>query len=98
MRIKRTDETQSLGLAEREGRVFGFTTPSITGISVIGTVKDDYALNVFFDELNKSFWFAEALIDPVDNGAGTVMSIDGVDKEWIRLPNGDWEERPRSAE
>ncbi|WP_309603114.1 hypothetical protein [Sphingomonas sp.] len=98
VRIKRTDETKSLGLAEREGQVFGWTTPSVSGVSVIGTSTDDYAVNVFFDELDKGFWFADHLVEHVDNGAGTVISLDGVDKEWVLLPNGDWEERPRSAE
>ena len=98
VRIKRTEETQTLGLAEREGQVFGWTTPSVTGVSVIGTITDDYAVNVFFDELDEDFWFADDLVEQVDHGAGTVISLDGVDKEWIRLPNGDWKERPRSEE
>ena len=98
VRIKRTEETQTLGLAEREGQVFGWTTPSVTGVSVIGTITDDYAVNVFFDELDEDLWFANDLVEQVDNGAGTVISLDGVDKEWIRLPNGDWKERPRSEE
>jgi hypothetical protein len=98
VRIKRTEETQSLGLAEREGQIFGWTAPSVTGVSVIGALTDDYAVNVFFDELDEGFWFADDLVEHLDNGARTVLSLDGVDKEWVRLPNGDWEERARSAE
>ena len=35
--------------------------------------------------------------DGVDT-AGTVISLDGQDTEWVRLPNGDWQERPRSGQ
>jgi hypothetical protein len=97
IRIQRTAETEKLGLAGREGQIFGWTTPSVTGVSVIGTTTDDYAVNVHFDELNESFWFSDDLIEHVDHAAGTTTSLDGVDKEWVRLPNGDWVERPRST-
>jgi hypothetical protein len=97
VRIKPTEETQRLGLAGREGQVFGWTTPSSTGVPVIGSTSEDYAVNVHFDDLNEAFWFAEDLVEHVDSAAGTVITLDGIDKEWVRLPNGDWEERPRSS-
>jgi hypothetical protein len=96
VRIKETEETSRLGLAGREGQVFGWTTPSITGVSVIGSPVEDVAINVDFDDLGESFWFAEELTEIVGHGAGTVVSLDGQDVEWVRLPNGDWEERARS--
>ena len=98
VRIKRTDETQRLGLAGREGQVFGWTTPSVTGVPVIGPTDDDSAVNVHFDELDEEFWFSHDLVEHIDNAAGTVISLDGQDTEWVRLPNGDWQERPRSGE
>ena len=97
VRIRRTDETHRLGLADREGQVYGWTTPSVTGVSVIGATADDYAVNVHFDELDEEFWFSDDLVEHVDHGAGTVISLDGQDVEWVRLSNGDWQERPRSG-
>ena len=94
VRIKLTGETEQLGLAGREGVVFGFTTPSITGVEVIGSPRDDYALNVNFDDTNENFWFSDDLVEFVDVGAGQVMRLDGVEQEWVRLPNGEWEQRP----
>jgi hypothetical protein len=37
VRIKRTEETERLGLAGREGQVFGHTTPSVTEVAVPST-------------------------------------------------------------
>lgn len=97
VRIKRTEETERLGLADRLGQVFGWTTPSVTRVSVIGSPANDSALNVDFDELDEAFWFSEDLVEHVDNAVGTVFSLDGQDREWVRLPNGEWQKRPRSS-
>jgi hypothetical protein len=95
VRIRASEETERLGLAGREGQVFGWTTPSVTGVAVIGSPADDYAVNVQLDELDEALWFSDDLVEMVDHGEGTVMSIDGQDTEWVRLSSGDWEERPR---
>lgn len=96
VRIRRSEETQRLGLADKEGQVFGWTTPSVTGVAVIGPAAEDHAVNVHFEELGESFWFAESLVETIDRGAGTVISLDGQDREWVRLADGEWQERPRS--
>ena len=96
VRINISDETKRLGLANREGQVYGLTTPSATGVTVIGSPRDDHAINVYFDELDDSFWFSEDLVETLDNGVGTVISLDGQQTEWIKLENGEWGERPRS--
>ncbi len=90
VRIKRTEETERLGLAGREGQVFGYTTPSVTDVAVVGILSDDYAVNVHFDELDEGFWFADHLVEQIDHGPGTVISLEGQDAEWVRLPNGEW--------
>lgn len=77
--------------------MYGWTTPSVTRVSVIGSPADDYAVNVHLDELDEAFWFSDDLVEMLDHGAGTVMSLDGQDTEWVRLPSGEWEERPRSS-
>jgi hypothetical protein len=86
--IKTNPVTQSLGLAEKIGVVYGQTTPSATNIEVIGELKEDYAVNVHFDDLNKSFWFIEDLLEFVDHGAGTEASIG--DTSFVRSKNGEW--------
>ena len=96
VRIRASEETERLGLAGREGQVYGWTTPSVTGVSVIGSAADDYAVNVQLDELDEVLWFSDDLVEMLDHGAGTAMTIDGQDIEWVRLPSGEWEGRPRS--
>jgi hypothetical protein len=98
VRIRSTEETRRLGLAGLEGVVYGWTTPSLTGVETVGDRGDDHAVNVHSDEREEGFWFAEHLIEVIDHGAGTVVTLDGVDKEWVRLPNGEWQERPRPDE
>lgn len=97
VRIRSTDETERLGLAGREGQVFGWTTPSVTGVTVIGSPTEDYAINVNFDELKANHWFAEDLVEFIDNAAGTVISLDGQNAEWVRRDDGEREERSRSS-
>ncbi|MEI4505720.1 hypothetical protein WBQ88_06760 [Sphingopyxis sp. CCNWLW253] len=93
VRIRRTEETERLGLAGREGQVFGHTTPSVTDVAVVGTLSEDYAVNVHFDELDEGFWFADDLVEMIDHAPGTVIALEGQDAEWVRLPNGEWQEK-----
>lgn len=88
VRIKNNPLTQSLGLAEKIGVVYGQTTPSATNVEVIGELKEDYVVNVHFDDLNKSFWFVEDLLEFVDHGAGTEATIG--ETSFKRDKNGEW--------
>lgn len=90
VRIKRTSETEEKGLADREGEVYGQTTPSMMDFEIIGTLKEDFAINVHFDDLNESFWFAEDLIEQIDNGAGAEITLDEIDKKWTKGADGKW--------
>ena len=96
VRIRASEETERLGLAGREGHVHGWTTPSVTGVTVIGSPAEDYAVNVHLDELDEAFWFSDDLVETLDYGAGAVISLDQHEVEWVRLASGEWEERPRS--
>jgi hypothetical protein len=96
VRIRASEETERLGLAGREGQVFGWTTPSVTGVSVIGSTMEDYAVNVHFDDLDEGFWFSDDLIEMINHGEGTVISLEGQETECVRLEDGEWQERPRS--
>jgi hypothetical protein len=80
VRVRSTPETEQAGVAGRAGSIYRFTTPSVTGVSVIEKLTSDYALNVFFDDLRKEFWFAPELIELIDYGAGATITFDGVPK------------------
>ncbi|WP_417608464.1 hypothetical protein [Owenweeksia hongkongensis] len=90
VRIKRTAETIEKGLAQKEGEVYGQTTPSMMDFEVIGNLKEDFAINVHFEDLNESFWFTEDLIESLDNGQGVEITLDGIDKKWTKGENGEW--------
>jgi hypothetical protein len=90
VRIKRTPETEGKGLADKEGVVYGHSTPSMMDIEVIGKTKNDFAINLYFEDLEDSYWFDEGLIETVDNGNGSVITLDGVDKKWTKDSNGNW--------
>ena len=89
VRIRATAETERLGYAGRSGVCFGFTTPSVTGVTVIGDVGEDYALNVNFgrDEPDPA-WFAADLVEFIDHAPGTEISIGG--KAFVRRADGTW--------
>jgi hypothetical protein len=97
VRIRVTQETRRLGLAGRQGQVFGFTTPSVTGVAVVGSPAEDFAINVHFDDLGTAWWFSNELVEVIGPGTGTVMSLDGQDTQLVRLSDGDWLKRPRST-
>jgi len=65
VRIKSTEETQRLGFAGREGLVHGWTTPTVTGVKVIGSPQNDFAIVVHFDDAEEGFWFSEDLVETV---------------------------------
>jgi hypothetical protein len=92
VRVAATPETETAGLAGLTGQVYGHTTPSVTNVDVIGQLRDDFAINVHFDERDKSFWFVPELLECVDHGAGTEIALDGVPKKWTRNADGGWDE------
>lgn len=90
VKIKNSPETETKDLAGKIGEIYGHTTPTVTGVEVIGQTDKDFALNIYFDDLKESFWFDESLIEQLDNGAGTEMTLDGIDKKWTKDSNGNW--------
>lgn len=92
VRIRSSPETESKGVAGLTGQVYGQSTPSVTGVKVIGELTSDYAINVFFEGRNESFWFAPALVEFVDHAPGTEIRLDGTAKKWIRTETGEWQE------
>jgi hypothetical protein len=95
--VKSTQVTEKLGLAGLRGQVYGHTTPSVTGVEVVGESPDDFAVNVNLEVRKQAIWFAPTLLDFVDHGAGTEIRIDGVPKKWVRTATGEWQEFPASS-
>ena len=89
--IKESLETDELELSNKTGEIYGETTPSITEVEVIGDLMADYAINVYFDDLNESFWFAPGLLEPIelDDDFEVEMSIENT--TWIKTKEG-WSE------
>lgn len=97
VRVRATPLTRELGLAGMAGQVYGETTPSVTSVDVIGVIRDDYAINVFFEERKDSFWFTPELLELVDHAPGTEIRLDGVRKKWVRTASGEWAESDADA-
>ena len=92
VRVRSTPETEALGVAGQVGQVYGETTPSVTGVAVIGRLGGDYALNVHFEGRTDTLWFAPELLEFVDHAAGSEIRLDGVPKTWTRSASGEWVE------
>ncbi len=95
VRIKASQETEALELSGKIGQVFGETTPSVTGVEVIGNTTDDYAINVSIEEINQQFWFAPHLLELIDHGEGTEVVIGN--HRAVRQADGSWEESEITA-
>lgn len=92
VRIRRTPLTESLGLAGLDGCVYGETTPSVTGVKVIGETEQDFALNVVIEGKEDDLWFAPELVEFVDHAEGTQIRIGT--RRFSRDAAGEWEELP----
>jgi hypothetical protein len=88
VRIKESPETIAAGVAGLEGDVYGFTTPSVTGIVVVGGSPDDYALNVSVESHDAELWFRPDLVEFLHHNAGSEMIV-GTTKA-VRQANGSW--------
>lgn len=89
VRVRDTEETRAAGVAGIVGSVYGETTPSVTSVEVIGTLTEDFALNVQPDE-GSGFWIALYLLEFIDHGAGAVMIVGNV--RAVRQADGSWHE------
>jgi hypothetical protein len=96
--VKSSPETEANGLVGKTGEIYGHTTPTVTGVEVIGKTDKDFALNVYFEDIKESFWFDEDLIQQLDNGDGTEITLDGVDKKWTKDSTGNWIEEDLSGQ
>jgi hypothetical protein len=93
VRIAADPASESAGFAGRPGVVYGWTTPSVSGVEVIGDVDGDFAYNIGFEEEGVDAWFAPALVELVDHFPGLEITIG--DKQLVRDESGEWHEPKR---
>jgi hypothetical protein len=89
VRVRYAPSTEAIGIAGHVGQIYGETTPSVTNPEVVGELLRDYAINVSFPELGRDIWLAEQLLEFVDHGAGTTMTIG--ETTLVRRADGEWE-------
>jgi hypothetical protein len=93
VRVRSTPETESHGIAGLRGHIYGETTPSVTGIAPIGTLRADYAINVYFEDRKNSVWLAPELVEFIDHAPGTEITLEGIPNRWVRDATGEWMEK-----
>jgi hypothetical protein len=98
VRVRPSRETEARGVAGLRGQVYGATTPSVTGVSVIGPVTRDLAVNVHFEGRGETLWFAPELLEFIDHAPGTEVRLDGVAKKYVRSASGEWVETKERVE
>jgi hypothetical protein len=89
VRIRITPATEAAGVAGRIGNVAGFTTPSMTGVEVIGEIKDNLAFSVMFNSPQVQLCFASELLEFVDHASGLEIQIGKT--KLIRRADGGWD-------
>lgn len=90
VRIQYEKATESKGVAGQTGIVHGWTTPSVTGVEVIGHATEDCAVAVMVEGHSQALWFAEHLLEFVDHQPGTTMRVG--DRLIVRDELGEWHE------
>ena len=88
--VRKTPITEAAGIAGAMAQVMGETTPSVTGVEVIGKPKRDYAVAIWMEGTDGSYWIDPDLLEFKDHGPGTTMTLAGVSGEWTRDADGQW--------
>jgi hypothetical protein len=88
VRIRATPSTEELGLAGLTGVVYGWTTPSVTGVQVIGAARKNIAVSIQIDDHRDPLWLDPDLVEFVDHNPGTAVSIGK--RSYTRGPDGEW--------
>lgn len=89
VRIVPSDATTASGHADRMGVCYGMTTPSVTGVEVVGDGVNDVALNVHFDDAAvQDAWFAPEFVALVDDAAGSRATVG--DHAFVTTEDGTW--------
>lgn len=62
VRVVENEHTLQAGIANQEGVVHGWTTPSVTGLASVGPLREDFAWNVYIEHLDQGFWLDPSFI------------------------------------
>ena len=88
VQVRDTAPARALGIVGLVGLVLGETTPSVSGVEVVGSPGGDFALNVELDDGAGSFWFAADMVELLDHAPGTEIQVGDV--RLVRQPDGQW--------
>jgi hypothetical protein len=92
VRVRESPATTAVGLNGLEGVVYGYTTPSVTGVSVIGVDSANFAIAVQVDDRNETLWFVSDLLEVIDRGEGMVATVAG--RTFVKNRDGGWDPKP----
>jgi hypothetical protein len=70
------------------GTVNGVTTPSVTGVEVLGPAVGDRAFSVHTEDGDRAIWLPLDALEFVDHAEGTTVRIGR--KNLLRSRNGRW--------
>jgi hypothetical protein len=100
VRVRTTKEALAAGLAGLVGIVHGQTVPSSSGQEVALTPRIDYAVGVYFDELEQLIFLPHDVLEFIDHGPGQAVSLKTNRGyiTWVRLESGEWKEVEGLAE
>ena len=77
VRVVENEHTRLAGIANQEGVVHGFTTPSVTGLASIGPLREDFAWNVYIESLGADFWLDPSSIVFVSRPESITITVGG---------------------
>jgi hypothetical protein len=91
VKVLSSEQTNEHGLSGKIGEVLGETSPSSTGVSYFGDAKDDYVINVAFEEPNAEYWFTPDLLELIEQKEAKdaiskdIQTADKKGKEWWQI-------------
>jgi hypothetical protein len=88
VRIVGSEPMSALGYADRVGVFYGFTSPSVTGVEVVGEITEDVAFAVDFGDGTETVWFSPHLVELVDQAPGITATVG--DQEFVKGDDGRW--------
>ena len=91
VRIKQTADMVQANIAGLEGEIYGFTTPSASGVETTGLLADDFAWNVHITTLGQGYWLDPSNIELVRHSESMEISIGGKTIRATRTDSG-WQE------
>lgn len=89
VKVRSSPETDAIGISGKIGQIYGETTPSLTGVDVIGGINEDYALHVSIEGNDETYWLSPDLLEFVHYVEGTDMC--GWEDSSINPPKKWWQ-------